>query len=133
MKVLLDTNVVASAAVARGLCADVLREVLAEHELVICPQILAELKRILRTKFGMPDRLIEGFVELLRQDTICVQPAELPGIKLKDKNDLGILAAAESGGASVIVTGDKELQSLGRFSSVRSLSPRQFWDELTTR
>ncbi len=132
MKALLDTNVLASAVVARGLCGDVLREVLAEHELVVCPQILSELQRILRAKFGMPDRLIETFVEFLRQDTIRVQPAELPRVKLKDKDDLGILAA-KSGGASVIVTGDKELQNLGQFSSVRILSPRQFWDELTTR
>jgi predicted nucleic acid-binding protein len=123
MKVLLDTNVLASAAVARGLCADVLREVLAEHELVVCPQILTELRRILRTKFGMPHRLIESFVELFQQDTICVQPAELPRVRLKDKG----------GGASVLVTGDKELQNLGQFSGVRILSPRRFWEELTAR
>ena len=40
MRVLLDTNVLASAAATRGLCADVLRVVLAEHELVVCRQIL---------------------------------------------------------------------------------------------
>jgi hypothetical protein len=39
MKVMLDTNVLASAVATRGLCADVLRAVLAEHELVICPQM----------------------------------------------------------------------------------------------
>ena len=31
MKVFLDTNVLASAAATRGLCADVLREVFASH------------------------------------------------------------------------------------------------------
>ena len=46
MKVVLDTNVLASAAATRGLCADVLREVLAEHELVICKQVIDEGKNV---------------------------------------------------------------------------------------
>jgi uncharacterized protein len=132
MKVLLDTNVLASAAVTRGLCADVLREVFAEHELIVCPQIFAELRRILRSKFGMPNELIEDFIGLFQQDAICAQPTDFPKVRIKDKDDLGILAAAKSSGASVIVTGDKELQNLGSFSGIKIMSPRQFWQELTT-
>jgi putative PIN family toxin of toxin-antitoxin system len=131
MKVLLDTNVLASAAVARGLCADVLREVLAKHELIVCPQILSELRRILRGTFQMPSELIENFVRLLQQDTICSKPNDLPSIHLKDKDDLGILASAMSGNAHVIVTGDKELQNIRRFSGIKIASPRQFWEEIT--
>jgi putative PIN family toxin of toxin-antitoxin system len=131
MKVLLDTNVLASAAVTRGLCVDVLREVLAEHELVVCHQILAELRPILHGKFGMPKEVIEDFVGLFQEDAICVQPAELPKVKLKDKDDLGILAAAKSGGAQIIVTGDKELRNLGQFLDIKIVSPRQFWERLT--
>ena len=50
----LDTNVLASAAATRGLCADVLREVLTSYELVTFAQVLNELERVLRTKFGIP-------------------------------------------------------------------------------
>ena len=132
MKVLLDTNVLASAAATRGLCADVLREVLAEHELIICSQILSELESALRYKFGVSNELIEDFIWLLQQDTICAKPGKLPKIHIKDKDDLGILAAAVSGGAHVIVTGDKELQALGGISGIKIMSPRQFWQELTT-
>ena len=132
MKVLLNTNVLASAAATRGLCADVLREVLAEHELIICSQILSELERALRDKFGISNELIEDFIWLLRQDTICAELGNLPKIHIKDKDDLGVLAAAVSGGAHVTVTGDKELQELGGFSGIKIVSPRQFWQELTT-
>lgn len=128
---MLDTNVLASAVATRGLCADVLREVLAQHELIVCPQILSELRRILRSKFGVSRELIGDFVWLLQQDTICAQPDDLPRLNLKDKEDLGILAAAKSGGANVIVTGDKELQELGHFLSINIMSPRQFWQKLT--
>ena len=131
MKVLLDTNVLASAVATRGLCADVLREVLAEHELIICPQILSGLQRILQTKFGVSSELIEDFVLLLKQDTLCSEPGDLPKLNLRDEEDLGILASAISGGARIIVTGDRELQELGHFLDIRIMSPRQFWQELT--
>jgi putative PIN family toxin of toxin-antitoxin system len=131
MRVLLDTNVLASAAVARGLCADVLRAVLSEHELVVCPQIITALRRILPLKFGMPNELIAEFVRLFQKDTICCQPSDLPDIPLKDKDDLGILAAAREGAAAFIVTGDKELLNLARFLTIQIVSPRQFWEQLT--
>ena len=51
MRVCLDTNVLVAAFATRGLCADVLRTVLAEHELVIGDVILDELRRVLSTKF----------------------------------------------------------------------------------
>ena len=131
MRVLLDTNVLASAVTTRGLCADVLREVLAKHELVVCSQIFSELRRILQSKFGMSSDLIKSFVWLLQQDTILSKPGSLPQVNLKDKDDLGILAAAQSGGADVVVTGDRELQTLGDFLGIKIMSPRQFWQELT--
>ena len=57
MRVLLDTNVIVSAVTTRGLCADVFRTVLADHELVTCPKVLQEIKRILQHKFSVPDSL----------------------------------------------------------------------------
>ncbi|MBA4369555.1 MAG: putative toxin-antitoxin system toxin component, PIN family [Desulfobacterium sp.] len=133
MRVLLDTNVLASATATRGLCADVLREVLTEHELVICPQIITELRRILKGKFGIPTDIINDFIWLIQQDAIHASSKHLPDVKLKDLDDLGILAAAQDGGAKILVTGDKELQELGEISGIRILSPRQFWCALTSR
>jgi putative PIN family toxin of toxin-antitoxin system len=133
MKVLLDTNVLASAAATRGLCADVLREVLANHELVLSGQILTELRRTLRDKFGVPRELIKDFVSLIQGDTICCEPGDLPDLDLKDKDDLGILAAAVRGAVHVVVTGDGELQEVGHVSGIKIMSPRQFWEELTAQ
>ena len=133
MKVVLDTNVLASAAATRGLCADVLREVLAEHELVICKQITEELKRILVDKFGVASPLVRDFLWLIRQDTTVVRPKTIPHVTLKDKDDLGILAAAVAAEADFLVTGDKELQNLGHVEETAILSPRAFWQRLTAQ
>jgi len=130
MKVFLDTNVLASAAATRGLCADVLREVFASHELFISGQVLIELKRVLQLKFRVTQELIDEFIELLERDSIPAQPGELPRIELKDSDDLTILGAAISAGADVLVTGDQELLELNRVSNLEVLSPRQFWEKL---
>jgi len=132
MKVFLDTNVLASAAATRGLCADVVREVFAHHESVVSKQVIDELRRVLRSKFGLPQALTAEFVELVRKDSMLAKPAEPPKIKLRDKDDLRILAAAIAAKADVLVTGDAELLALGHCGDVEILSPRQFWERLST-
>ena len=133
MRVVLDTNVLASAAATRGMCADVLREVLAEHDLVISTQITDELQRVLRRKFGVARSLVKEFIWLLRQDTITVRPRTTPAVDLKDQDDLGIPAAAIAAEADVLITGDRELQTLVRIEDTEILSPRAFWERLTAQ
>jgi putative PIN family toxin of toxin-antitoxin system len=130
MKIFLDTNVLASAAATRGLCADVLRLVFASHHLFISEQVLKELKSVLEFKFGVSQDLIDDFIWLLQQDTVLTQPTHVPNVQLQDKNDLSILAAAIAGGADVLVTGDKELLHLGHIEELEILSPRQLWEKL---
>ena len=130
MKVFLDTNVLASAAATRGLCADVLREVLASHELFISAQVIAELRRVLRRQFGVVQDLIDDFIWLLEQDSIAVEPGQIPGIELRDRDDLAIVGAAITAGVEVLVTGDKELLDLGHIGNLDIISPRQFWERL---
>ena len=130
MKIFLDTNVLASAAATRGLCADVLREVFASHDLFISEQVLNELRRVLRLKFGVPQALIDDFIQLLQQNSVLAQPSQVPRVNLQDKEDLTILAAAITSGAEVLITGDKELLDLGGVEKLDILSPRQFWEKL---
>lgn len=130
MRVFLDTNVLASAVATRGLCVDVLREVLTSHELVTSAHVLSELRRVLRSKFGVAQDLIADFIGLLRQDTVLAQPGQLPTVDIEDRDDLLILSAAISAGAAVFVTGDRELLAIGHVENLAILSPRQFWEKL---
>jgi uncharacterized protein len=130
VRVFLDTNVLASAAATRGLCADVLREVLTSHELLISAQVLKELERVLATKFGVVHDLIDDFIQLMRQDTVLAHPGQLPKVKIKDQDDLPILSAAISAKGEIFVTGDKEILDMGQIENLTILSPRQFWEKL---
>jgi predicted nucleic acid-binding protein len=77
--------------------------------------------------------LIDEFIWLLQQDAVFTEAGRPPKIKLRDKTDLTILAAAHAGGADVLVTGDKELLELACIGDMDILSPRQFWERLKTR
>lgn len=130
MKVFLDTNVIVSATATRGLCADVFREVLLTHELIVSEQLLAEVSRVLSAKFGASAEMIENVIRILKQDTIFSQPSDPPDVTIQDRDDLLILAGALAGNADVLVTGDKELQALGSIHNLDIISPRQFWEKI---
>jgi putative PIN family toxin of toxin-antitoxin system len=133
MRVFLDTNVLVSAVATRGLCADVFREVLTSHELIICDALLQEVKKVLQQKLKAPPSLASEFLNLLTQDTIKAKPSRLPKVAIKDKSDLILLAAALSGNAELLVTGDRELLNLGNVEGLDIVSPRAFWERLRSQ
>ena len=130
MRVFLDTNVLVSAVATRGLCADVLREVLVSHQLVISSPLLNELANILHSKFGIPFNVITEFIEMLNQDVILSEQTESAVIDIQDQDDVIILSTALSGGAELFVTGDKEILALGKIQHMEIVSPRKFWEIL---
>jgi hypothetical protein len=82
VRVALDTNVLASAIGTRGLCADVLRAVLLEHELVIGESVLLELRRNLAKKFRLAPEVIAEFEALLRtQAQVGFRRRRLPRVR----------------------------------------------------
>ncbi len=124
MKVFLDTNVLVSAMATRGLCADVLREILTSHQLIVSVPLFNELKRVLREKLRIPGELIEDAIEILQRDA---------HFATRDKNDLMILSSALNGNADLLVTGDKELLDLGKIEDMEIVSPRGFWERMRTQ
>ena len=132
MRVFVDTNVLVSAVATRGLCADVLREILASHDMIISQQVLDEVEEVLRSRFGAGPDAVAEFVQLLRHESIIAKPGPLPDVELQDKDDLPVLAAAVASRAQVMVTGDQELLELGAVENVEIISPRQFWEKLKT-
>ena len=130
MRVFLDTNVIVSATATRGLCADVFREVLLSHELIVSETLLLEVSRVLSAKFGASADMIESVISILKQDTIFSQPSDPPDLNIQDRDDLLILASALAGKADVLITGDSELLALGSIHNVEIISPRQFWEKI---
>jgi len=130
--VCLDTNVLVAAFATRGLCADVLRTVLAEHHLVIGDVILAELRRVLSSKLKVPPDRIAALESVFAPFPIIPKPAEPASASIRDAADRWIVATAQAGNADVLVTGDRDLLDVQHELPVRTLDPRAFWELLRT-
>jgi uncharacterized protein len=130
VKVYLDTNVVVSAFATRGLCADVLHVVLAEHQLVVGEALLTEVRRVLRQKIGLPANAVAEIEALLRQQSVVVRAAPPLNIRIRDRDDLPILAEAAAGGVDVLVTGDGDLLDIAPRAPVPIVTPRGLWEIL---
>ena len=130
MRVFLDTNVLVSAFATRGLCADLLRSVIAEHELVLGEVVLEEFRRVLTTRFRMPADQVRGIEVYLRSYEVVSKPAERDPIKVRDEADRWVLASAHNAHADVLVTGDSDLLSVADRARVQIVTPREFWEKL---
>lgn len=130
MRVCLDTNVLVAAIATRGLCADVLRTVLAEHELVVGEVILAELRRVLTTRFKVPHDRVEAIETIFAPFPLLPKPSAPSEVPVRDPSDRWILATALAGSADVLVTGDEDLLAVAEDVPLRILSPRAFWELL---
>jgi uncharacterized protein len=125
----LDTNVLVAAFATRGLCADVLRAVLAEHELLLSGTVLSELMRVLIDKMRVPEPTVREVVAFLRASaSLADTPSPLPSVEVRDPDDAVILGEALASGADVLVTGDKDLLEAGEVPGITILDPRGFWE-----
>ena len=127
MKVYFDTNVLVSAFATRGLCADVIRLVLSEHELVTGEVNISELRRVLLKRFRVPKRTVDAIEDLLRGQTVIARPEEPLEIPIRDPDDMWVLASAVAGGADVLVTGDRDLLEVAKQSPIPIVDARGFW------
>lgn len=133
MKVALDTNVLVSAFATRGLCADLLQVILAEHELILGATVQQELRHVLRQKLRLSSEMADEVDAFLRRRAMLVAEAPPLDLPLRDPTDLPVLAEAVAGQADVLVTGDRDLQAAPRPTPLPILSPREFWERLRSK
>ena len=127
MRVCLDTNVLFAAFATRGLCADVLRVVLEDHELVVGEVLFDELERALRAKLALPEAQIAAVLAALVTPDPVPRPLEPDALAVSDPDDAWVVATAMAGRADVLVTGDAALLAAAPGAPLPILSPREFW------
>ena len=118
MKVLIDTNILISAALSNnGLPYQAfVKAVSYPNHGVICEQNIDEMRRIFNRKFPAKIQALESFLSLaLLTLEIVPTPSEEQEIesKIRDINDRPILRAAISAGADILLTGDKDFIESG--------------------
>jgi putative PIN family toxin of toxin-antitoxin system len=131
MKVVLDTNILASGAISvhgtLSAIVDAWRH--GTFKVIVSLPILDELDRTFQKPYFrryLTKKQSARFLLLLRKRA-TVSPH---GIATHTEGDL-ILATAVSAKADYLVTGDSKLQHLGTHHAVTILSPRRFLETLT--
>lgn len=130
MRLFLDTNVLASALGTRGLCLDLLRLLLDEHELLVCRPLLDELERVLHEKFGVPGQDRAAATKVFAECRLVATPDPLPALASPDPSDIPLLAAAVCARADFFVTGDRALLEMKSIEGVPIVSPRVMYERL---
>lgn len=132
MRVFLDTNVLISAFVSRGLCADLLKIVLRDHNLVVSQLVLVEFERVLRDKMCASEPDLKQAMMVFDHIEVVVDPPTMPMDPTLDNADAAILTAAVGGEVDIFVTGDRELLCSMERTRLPIVTPRRFMELIRT-
>lgn len=134
MKVVFDTNVVASASFWRGAPFDCLAAwARGRCEAVVSPPLLAEYyETIEELRLGYPARPFVNWAESLTGAATLAFPSERASGATPDPDDEIVLECALASEAEFIVSGDKRhLLPLEEFSGILIVSPAEFLRRLS--
>jgi putative PIN family toxin of toxin-antitoxin system len=115
----LDTNILVSALFWDGNERKLLKSCRRrEHQLIMSPQILDELTRVLEDKFELPiDKVNQYCEEILLMSELVLPHGGIDIIK-EDPTDNLIIETALLGKAAKIVTGDKHLLKFENYKGI---------------
>lgn len=129
MKVVFDTNIVASASFWRGKPFECLSAwARGECVAVVSPQVLSEyFETIEELQTRYPQRLRVAWVETLTESADLVFPLDRAQGQVKDPDDEIFLECALAGSVSLIVSGDKQhLLPLKEWRGIKIISADSF-------
>jgi len=139
MRLVFDTNVVASGLLWNGTSARLIDAAQADEiEIFTSRVLLAELTRILRRrKFAKAiaasglslDELVLGYAEVAQ----LVQPASIAPVVVTDPDDDHVLACALAAQADLIVSGDPDLLNLKSYQHIPIVNPAEALTRLPQR
>jgi len=124
---LLDTNVLVAAFVARGVCADLLEHCVRHHIVISSRPLLDELGDVLTRKFHQRAADVRAAIRLLGETFTVVTPDALETPVCRDRDDDVMLATGLAGECAAIISGDLDLLVLDPFRGMRVLAPSAFW------
>jgi putative PIN family toxin of toxin-antitoxin system len=130
IKVMLDTNVLISAVYNPSSTTFQAFRKASEppYVLVLCDQVIDEMRRIFNRKFPNKIQAMERFLSIAHYDLVTLTAEDAPSADepdIRDVNDRPILRSALKAGVEILVTGDKDFLD----SSVKTpkiLTPSQF-------
>jgi len=129
LSVTADTNVYVSALEFGGLPLEILTAARQRRiRLDISPPLRQEISRVLREKFGWSDERLQALAVRLSRFTTLVHPTITLDAVPDDPDDNRVLECAVAAGSHYIVSGDRDLLSLGQYEGIRIVRVAEFME-----
>ena len=96
MRVFLDTNVLVSAFVSRGLCTEIFELVLLAHDLIVGRNVLRELEKALRVKVRLSAARSTEIIDFVSSEAVQVVDEAEPVVRREREEAAGYLDDVEA-------------------------------------
>jgi len=127
VKLLLDTNILIASIISHGSCFELLEHCIKNHTLITSDYIIHEFEETLNKKFDFSENEVSEAKSIIFERFLKVTPSVIKDITLSDKSDLPIIGTALSGMCDLLITGDKELLSMGKYRKIKIVSVVEAW------
>jgi putative PIN family toxin of toxin-antitoxin system len=132
LRALLDTNVLISAFLFAGNERKVFRKgIRGEFKPLTSEYILTEFQKVLKSKLGIPERLVSSWVEIILEACEMIHATKEYDIIVPHEKDRAILNAGIEGDADILVTGDRHLLRLA-LEKPKIMTAKEFLMVLTS-
>lgn len=133
MRVVIDCNVVVSAALGSAVCQAALAECEHHHVILLDAAILAEYRRVAtypKFKSAIRDRMVTLINDVVAvAEQISVPSDYLASAAIRDPDDVIYLIVADVGGADLIITGNSRDFVETTYGPARVITARAFLEE----
>jgi putative PIN family toxin of toxin-antitoxin system len=128
VKIVLDSSVLIAAHITRaGVCAELLEDVLMQHQLFTSGFIFDDAVRKLREKFEFPEAAVQSIANFIAHAASQIQPAAVAADVCRNPEDIPTLGTAVAAGAKMLITVDKDLLAVGEYLGIVIVKPGAFW------
>ncbi|MGI9028259.1 MAG: putative toxin-antitoxin system toxin component, PIN family [Candidatus Saccharimonadales bacterium] len=129
LRTVFDSNIYVAAALRPGQYADRWLDIAALPgsglQLFASPYILSEVTNKLVTKFGLPQAIVQQFIQRVNVSARIVVPKYIPMVVPDDPDDNAIVACAIEARAQLIVTADSDLLKLNPYEGIGITHPKE--------
>ena len=128
LRIVVDTNIVVSALIAGGAPQKIIAAWNANlFHVVMSEELRSEINTVFkRSRLIRNIQKKQTFLGKLFNRSLTIKPSTIDKVIFSDEKDHFLLELAVAGKASVIVTGDKELQKVKKVRGIMILDPQQF-------
>jgi putative PIN family toxin of toxin-antitoxin system len=128
MKVIIDTNILVSAAIRDREPETIIQFIVdnPEFEWIVSSEIMTEYKEVLqRRKLKLTEEIQKEWIELLKSVT-TVTEVDIEVDFPRDRKDAKFLACALSASANFLITGDRDFEEVPQLENTKILSVKDF-------